>query len=402
MLLTELKVKSLKPRERNFRVFDGHGLYLEVTPAGSKYWRLKYRYNDHEKVLALGVYPIVTLAQAREKFKAARTLLDDGEDPSLSMSKQAKKLAAQLRAANNFEAMAREWWNLKKSTWVADHARRVMTSFESDVFPRIGKRPINEITTPEIVSVLRAVEKRGVFDTVLRLQQRVRAVFRYAIQTGRAQSNPANELGGIWTGHRVKHREALSADALPAFLRALDSYPGTSEVRIGIELLLLTFVRPGEMRWAKWDEFDLENALWRIPGERMKMRAPHLVPLSAQSIRRLTELRERTGDGELLFPGAVSKGRPISENTFNDAIRKRMGFAATSHGFRATASTILNEHKFHADAIERQLAHVERNKVRAAYHRSEYLEERVSMMQWWADYLDQARSSKVEEQRKAA
>lgn len=390
MPLTELSVKALKPAEKTIRVFDGHGLYLEITPTGRKYWRLKYRHAGKERLLALGVYPRVTLAQARDKFKAAHKLLEEGQDPSFSMSRRAKRAAAVMSAANSFEAIAREWWEVKKKIWVESHANRIITSFEKDVFPQIGCRPVREITTPELMAVLRTVEKRGVYDTLSRVQQRMRAVFRYAIQTGRAHHNPAAELGGVFVAPRVKHREALAADELPEFLFALKTYPGTPEVKLGIELLLLTFVRPGELRWATWDEFDLEGAVWRIPAERMKMRAPHLVPLSKQTIEILRALHALTGHHQLLFPGSVDKSRPISENTFNDAIRKRLGFAATSHGFRATASTILNEQHFRADAIERQLAHTEKNRVRAAYHRSEYLEERKQMMQWWADYLDAA------------
>jgi len=388
MPLTDPATKAAKPGEKPYKLADAGGLYLEVFPNGSRYWRLKYRHAGKEKRLALGVYPAVSLAEARKKAAAAKKLLEAGEDPAATMSKREKKRAARLKTENSFEAVAREWWANKKGHWTPDHAGCILRSLEADALPALGHRPIAEITPPEVLDVVRAVERRGALDVASRVQQRIKAVFRYAVQTGRASFNPSAELAGVLMTRKVQHRAALSREALPDFVKQLEAYPGSPEVKQALKLLMLSFVRPGELRWARWEEFDLEAKLWRIPGERMKMKAPHLVPLSRQFMEVLEELRPLTGRYALVFPGANDRERPISENTMNDAIRKRLGFAATSHGFRATASTILNEAGFRADAIERQLAHAERNKVRAAYHRSEYLEERAKMMQWWADYLD--------------
>lgn len=388
MPLTDLAIKAAKPKEKPHKLADAGGLYLEVFPNGSRYWRLKYRHAGKEKRLALGVYPAVTLTEARKKREAAKKLLGTGEDPAASMTKREKTRAARLKSENSFEAVAREWWGHKKGQWAEDHAKRILISLEQDAFPTLGHRTITEISPPEVLDVVRAVERRGALDVASRIQQRIKAVFRYAIQTGRASFNPSAELAGVLMTRKVQHREALSREALPAFVRKLEAYPGTPEVKQALKLLMLTFVRPGELRGARWEEFDLDAKLWRIPGERMKMKAPHLVPLSRQALDVLETLRPLTGRYALVFPGANDRERPISENTLNDAIRKRLGFSATSHGFRATASTILNEDGFRPDAIERQLAHVEGNKVRAAYHRSEYMEERTKMMQAWADYLD--------------
>jgi integrase len=388
MPLTDPAIKATKPGPKPYKVADAGGLYLEIFPNGSRYWRLKYRHAGKEKRLALGVYPAVTLKEAREKREAAKKILGAGEDPAGSMTKREKKRAARLKTENSFEALAREWWGHKKGQWAGEHAERIMASLEMDVLPIFGHRPITEITPPEVLDVVRAIERRGALDVASRVQQRIKSVFRYAVQTGRATVNPSAELAGVLMTRKVQHREALDRETLPAFVRKLEAYPGTPEVKQALKLLMLTFVRPGELRGACWEEFDLDGKVWRIPGERMKMKAPHLVPLSRQALALLEDLRPLTGRFALLFPGANDRERPLSENTLNDAIRKRLGFQATSHGFRATASTILNEAGYRPDAIERQLAHAERNKVRAAYHRTEYLEERTKMMQAWADYLD--------------
>lgn len=384
MPLTDSTIKTAKPGEKPYKLADAGGMYLEVFPNGSRYWRLKYRHAGKEKRLALGVYPLVTLREARIKREEARRLLDAGEYPAASMTKREKKRASRLKAENSFENLAREWWTNSKGRWNPDHAKRVMDSLENEVFPALGHRPITEITPPEVLDVVRTVERRGVLETASRVQQRIKSVFRFAIQTGQAAYNPSAELAGVLMTRKVQHREALSRDALPAFVKKLETYPGTPEVKHALTLLMLTFVRPGELRGARWEEFDFEAKVWRIPAERMKMKAPHLVPLSRQALEVLETLRPLTGRFALVFPGSNDRERPISENTLNDAIRKRLGFSATSHGFRSTASTILNEDGFRPDAIERQLAHAEQNKVRAAYHRTEYLEERTRMMQAWA------------------
>lgn len=392
MPLTDPDIRNAKPGEKPYKLSDSGGLFLLVTPNGGKWWRLKYRHAGKEKLLSLGVYGKgdgkVSLKEARTKRDEAKALLAAGTDPAATMTKREKKRAATLRAENSFESLAREWLKHKSGQWSEGHTKRVLDSLEVEVFPILGDRPVTEITPPEVLEVIRGMEKRGILEAASRTQQRIKSVFRYAIQTGRASYNPSAELAGVLMTRKVQHREALSREALPDFVKKLEAYPGTPEVKQALKLLMLTFVRPGELRGARWEEFDLEAKVWRIPGERMKMKAPHLVPLSRQALALLEELRPLTGRFALLFPGVNDRERPISENTLNDAIRKRLGFQATSHGFRATASTILNEDGFRPDAIERQLAHAERNKVRAAYHRTEYLEERTKMMQAWADYLD--------------
>ncbi len=386
MSLTDTAIRNAGPGEKPYKLSDSGGLFLLVNPNGAKWWRLKYRHAGKEKLLSLGVYPATSLASARKARDEAKRKLGEGVDPSASRKEEAR--ARRQAAANSFEALAREWWEHKKGQWTPDHAKRILETLEREAFPTLGHRPVTEVTPPEVLDVVRAVERRGTLELAARLQQRIKSVFRYAVQTGRASTNPSAELAGVLATRKVQHREALGREVLPDFLAKLETYPGAIQTKHALTLLMLTFVRPGELRGARWEEFDLAARTWRIPGERMKMKEPHLVPLSGQALAILDALRPLTGRFDLLFPGANDRERPISENTLNDAIRKRLGFSATAHGFRSTASTILNESGFRADAIERQLAHIERNKVRAAYHRAEYLEERTKMMQWWADYLD--------------
>lgn len=387
MSLTDTAARQAKPKEKAYKLADGAGLYLLIQPGGAKYWRLKYRILGKEKVLALGVYPEVTLAQARAKRDDARKLIANGADP-VDMKRDQKR-QDKLRAANSFEALAREWHDQQKGRWSPVHAAKVIDTLEKEMFPTIGNSPIIEITAPMVLEAVRKVEKRGALDVASRVLQRTGAVFRYAIQTGRAERNPCSDLTGVLKTRKVQHRAALGRNELPGFLDKLSKYDGQPLTRIALHLVVLTFVRSREMREARWEEFDLERAEWRIPAERMKMRAPHIVPLSRQAIEILKGLHPLTGRYALLFPGQNDPEKPMSENTLLYAMY-RMGYhqRATVHGFRATASTILNETGFNTDAIERQLAHAERNKVRAAYHRSEYLNERVKMMQWWADFLD--------------
>ncbi len=389
MPLTALQAKQATPRSdgKSFKLTDGHGMYLEVMPSGAKYWRLKYRIDGKEKRLALGVYPEVTLAEAREKRDAARKQIAQGQDPS-EARKQAKQERL-LALANSFETLTHEWFNNEKPRWSPDHATRVLESLENDAFPDLGKYPINSLTAPMILSCVRKIEKRGAVETAQRVLQRIGAVIRYAIQTGRATYNPTADLTGALRAQKVEHRPALPRNELPEFYRRLALEPLYSPTRIAMHLLMLTFVRPGELRYARWEEFDEERAEWRIPGERMKMREPHIVPLSKQALALLKELHPLTGHNALLFPAMTDHDRPMSENTLSYAMG-RMGYKniATPHGFRALASTVLNEEGFDPDIIERQLAHAERNKVRAAYHRAEYLKERREMMQWYADFLN--------------
>lgn len=385
--LNDAKVKAANAREKDYKLGDGKGMYLLVTAAGAKYWRLKYRYGGKEKTLALGVYPEVSLREARDRRDDARKVLRDGKDPVL-VKKEVER-QARLGAANSFRVVAEEWHEKQSGRWSADHAQRVLDSLEKDVFPSIGSWPITEIKPPIVLDAIRKVEKRGALDVASRVLQRVNAVFRYAVQTGRTDMNPAADLVGTIQTRKITHRPALKETELPEFIEKLESYDGHVITKLALRLIVLTFVRSRELRGAMWDEFDLDKAEWRIPAERMKMKDEHIVPLSTQSVEVLRQLHILTGKRDLVFPGQNSPRKIMSENTLLYAMY-RMGYhsRATVHGFRATASTVLNENGFHKDAIERQLAHAERNKVRAAYHRSEYLDERRRMMQWWADYLD--------------
>lgn len=387
MPLTDQAIKAAKPKDKPYRLTDERGMYLEVHPNGSRYWRLKYRYAGKEKRLAIGVYPEVSLKEARNLRDEARKQLSNGVDPSEEKRRQRRHRS--VLAANSFEVVAREWHNYQKGRWSPGHADRVIKALEKDAFPRIGKRPIAEITAADLLEVIRAVEKRDALDVASRLLQRCSSVFRYAIQTDRAESNPANDLQGALKTRKVTHRRALSRAELPEFLERLEAYEGQTLTRLALRLIVLTFVRSRELRGARWEEFDLNEGMWRIPAERMKMKRDHLVPLSKQAVATLKEVQALTGSYELAFPNQADLKKTMSENTLIYALY-RMGYhkRATVHGFRATASTILNESGFNHDAIERQLAHAERNKVRAAYHRSEYLEDRKLMMQWWADFLD--------------
>ncbi|MGH8503518.1 MAG: tyrosine-type recombinase/integrase [Gammaproteobacteria bacterium] len=387
MRLSDIKVRKAAPREKAYKLSDGHGLHLLVKPNGGKYWRLQYRVDGKQKVLALGVYPEVSLAEARDKQADARKLLRNGQDPA--EVKREQKRQAKMQAENSFENVAREWHSNQKGRWTADHAHRVITSLEKDIFPHLGTKPIHDVTAPILLQALRRIEKRDALDYSSRVLQRVSAVFRYATSTGLLTYNPAADLVGSLKRRKLTHRAALSRADLPEFFDRLRKYDGEPITRLGLRLIVLTFVRSRELRGARWDEFDLDRSEWRIPAERMKITAEHIVPLSRQTIAVLDELKPLTGSYDLVFPGRSNLSKPISENTFLYAMY-RMGYhsKATVHGFRATASTILNEMGFKPDVIERQLAHAERNKVRAAYHRSEYLEDRRKMMQAWADYLD--------------
>ena len=385
--LTDSKVKSAKPKERAYKLSDGAGMYLQVTPTGSKYWRLKYRFGGKEKTLALGVYPDVKLKAARAKRNAARELLEACKDPGLAKKEQKRQEI--MRASNTFEAVAREWYEQQRHRWTAKHAKKLISSLESNIFPALGNRPIAEITAPELLDVLRVIEHRGALVMARDVLQRCSAVFRFAIASCRAEKNPAADLQGALKPPKETHYASLDAKDLPEFLNKLEQYDGHRMTQIGIRLLMLTFVRTGELRAAKWKEFDIENRLWRIPAERMKMGVEHLVPLSDQVVECLTELHDLTGYYDLAFPGRNNVRKPMSENTILFGLY-RMGYhgKATGHGFRSTASTVLHEMQFPSDAIERQLAHGERDKVRAAYNKALYLEKRTEIMQAWADYLD--------------
>jgi integrase len=388
MALTDRAIQTkAKPRDKAFKLADSHGLYLLVKPNGSRYWRMDYAIGGKRKLLAFGVYPDVSLKEARDKQADARRLLRNGTDPA--EVKRAHKQQAKARSAHSFENVAREWHEKQKGRWTADHAHRVITCLERDVFPHVGSIPIKELAAPAILQVLKRVERRDALDVASRVLQRISAVYRYAISTGRTTYNPAADLAGSLKTRKVTHRAALSRAELPAFLKQLDAYDGQPTTRLALKLVVLTFVRSRELRGAEWREFDLDRAEWRIPASRMKITAEHIVPLSRQALTILDELKPLTGSYELVFPNQNNLSKPMSENTLLYAMY-RMGYhsKATVHGFRATASTILNEMGWEADVIERQLAHAERNKVRAAYHRSEYLKDRRKMMQAWGDFIE--------------
>jgi len=388
--LSETVVRKAKGRDRAYKIFDGGGLYLLVKANGSKYWRLKYRLHGKEKTLALGVYPGVPMAEARSEAIKAKEYIRKGTDPVIR--RRQEKL---LNTNNSFRCVAEEWHGKQKGSWTEGHAQQVWRTLDKDVFPMIGDMPIKEIQTLDCLSVIRSVESRGALDVAGRVKQRMSSVFRYAIQTARCEYNPADQLQGVIETRKVTHRAALKADALPAFILQLESYQGYAITKLALMLIMHTFVRPGEIRGARWEEFDLIKREWRIPAHRMKMKEEHIVPLSTQAISILEEVELISGKYELLFPGARDNRKPMSENTLTYAIRKRLGFDATAHGFRATASTFFNESGYRSEVIERQLAHAERNKVRAAYNRSQYLEDRRSMMQVWSDYLEGLNSNVV-------
>lgn len=397
MSLSDAAIRRLTPSDKPRKVFDGQGLYLEVTPAGGKLWRLKYRYAGREKRLALGMYPNVGLASARRRRDEARKLLADGIDPS--DQRRANKASLRNGHGDNFEAVAREWIASRADTWVPDHTNRIVLRLQNDVFPWLGDRSITSITPVELLTVLRRVESRGAVETAHRILQNCGQIFRFAVATGRVTSDPTRDLRGALRPVNETHLASITDPRdVGGLLRAMDSYQGSLVTRCALRLAPLVFVRPGELRMAEWQEFDLEASEWNIPAERMKMRHPHLVPLSSQAIAILRELQPLTGHGRYVFPGARSAKRPMSNNAVNAALR-RMGYdkdTMTGHGFRAMARTVLDE-VLHVrpDYIEHQLAHAVRDPNGRAYNRTTHLPERKAMMQRWADYLDLLRAENV-------
>jgi len=387
--LTDTAIKNTKAGFSIKKLSDGNGLALLVYPNGRKYWVYRYRHLGKEKTLSLGIYPEVTLAEARQKLMDARKLVSAGQDPS--EARKAVKRQAMVSAENNFEAIAREWIIAKSPAWTPRYTGFMIKRLENDLFPRLGSRPIKDITAPELLSVVRVIEERGATELANRAIQYCGQVFMYGIATGRADRNPAGDLKGALKTHVKKHFAHLKAIELPEFLDKLRAYDGNRQTKLAVTLLMLTFVRTTELRGATWDELDLEKAEWRIAAERMKMRRAHIVPLSRQAVAAFKELQRLTGQWQFVFPNPHKPIKHMSENAVLYALY-RMGYhnRTTGHGFRHTASTILNESGlFSGDAIERQLAHVQANKVRGAYNHAEYLPERRKLMQWWADYLDE-------------
>jgi integrase len=393
MPLSDVQVRRAKQATRLVKLSDGGGLQLWVTPDGAKRWRLAYRFGGRQKVLAIGVYPDVALREAREARSQAKKLLMEGQDPSLA--KRLAKAARATASANTFEAIAAELLEKKRREARAETTIGKLEWLLSLARPALGARPIAEIMAPDILAVLRAVEYRGRHETAKRLRATIGEVFRYAVATGRAQGDPTGALKGALAAPVVNHRAAIiESKAFGGLLRAVATYEGSPETCSALELLALTFVRPGELRAAEWSEFDLDRAIWAIPAEKMKMKRAHRVPLAPQAVAILRELQLLTGTGKFLFPSVRSPSRCMSENTINAALR-RLGFQKdemTGHGFRSAASSMLNEAGvWNPDAIERQLAHVDADSVRRAYARADYWEERVRMMAWWAERCDEMR-----------
>jgi integrase len=397
-MLTDTAVKKAKPGDKPIRMFDAGGLYLEVATSGSKLWRFKYRFEGKEKRQALGVYPDTSLAKARERRDKARQLLADGIDPG--QYRKVQKAAKVALLANSFEAIAREWFAKMKPEWVDSHADKIMARLERDVFPWLGKRPITELTPVEVLSTLKRISDRGAKDTAKRAQQDCGGVFRYAIQTGRATYNPIPDLrGALPTAIGGNFAAITDPVKVGELLRAIDGFNGTFIVKCALRLSPFLFVRPGELRQAKWADFDLDRAEWKfLVSKTKKTEEPkiHVVPLASQAVSILRELHALTGDGEFVFPGARSNGRAMSEAAVNAALR-RMGYDTkteiTGHGFRAMARTILHEvHGIAPEVIEHQLAHKVPDALGTSYNRTKFLPARKAMMQQWADYLDKLKA----------
>jgi integrase len=392
MPLTDVVVRNAKARQKTFRLFDERGLYLEVSPKGGKWWRLKYRYERKEKRLALGVYPDVKLKDARESRDAARNLLANGTDPS--ENRKAQRSARSDSATNCFEVVTREWFTKYSETWAESHSGRIIRRFERDVFPWIGRRPVGDVLAPEILTVLRRIEARGAPETAHRALSNCGQVFRYAVATGRATRDPSSDLRGALTRVKKSHFAATTEpDDVAKILRAMDGYKGTLTVRCALRLAPLVFVRPGELRQAEWADFDLAGEEWRYTVTKTK--TPHIVPLSRQAVDILRELHPLTGRGRFVFPNARGATRPMSDNAILAALRSLdiSKEEMSGHGFRAVARTILDEVLgVRPDYIEHQLAHAVRDPNGRAYNRTAHLPERRKMMQRWADYLDKLKA----------
>ncbi|ENK6722255.1 tyrosine-type recombinase/integrase [Escherichia coli] len=386
MPLNDMQIRRAKPEAKAYTLGDGQGLSLLVEPNGSKSWRFRYRYAGKPKMISLGVYPTITLAEARARRDEARKIVAEGKNPSEVRKEQ--KLALRIQSENAFEKIAREWHQMKSAKWSAGYASDIIEAFQNDIFPYVGTRPVGEIKPLELLNVLRKIEKRGALEKMRKVRQRCSEVFRYAIATGRAEFNPAAALSSALEVHKSNHFPFLKSDEIPDFLRALDSYAGSRLVQIATKLLMVTGVRTIELRAALWQEFDLDNAIWEIPAERMKMRRPHLVPLSTQVLGFLNELKSMTGNYRYVFPGRNDPNKPMSEASVNQLI-KRIDYAGklTGHGFRHTLSTILHENGFNTAWIEMQLAHVDKNTIRGVYNHAQYIEDRKKMMQWYSDFI---------------
>ena len=386
MPLNDMQIRRAKPEAKAYTLGDGQGLSLLIEPNGSKSWRFRYRFAGKPKMISLGVYPTITLADARSRRDDARKLVAEGKNPSEVRKEQ--KIALQTESESAFEKIATEWHQMKSTKWSEGYASDIMEAFQNDIFPYVGTRPVGEIKPLELLNVLRKIEKRGALEKMRKVRQRCSEVFRYAIATGRAEFNPAADLSSALEVHQSNHFPFLKADEIPDFLCALDSYTGSRLVQIATKLLMITGVRTIELRAALWSEFDLDNAIWEIPAERMKMRRSHLVPLSTQALDLLNELNIMTGSYRYVFPGRNDPNKPMSEASINQVI-KRIGYGGklTGHGFRHTLSTILHERGFNSVWIEIQLAHIDKNTIRGTYNHANYYEKRIIMLQWYSDFI---------------
>lgn len=403
MKLTHTQIKNAKAKDKNYKLTDGQGMYLLVHKNGSKYWRLNYRFDRKQKTLALGTYPLVSLAEARQACLEAKLLLAEGIDPNQERKDQAEQ--RELQTTTSFEYIARQWHS-SNNRWTTKHKTRILRSLEQYIFPSLGDTPIDELRTPDLLNPVKKVDQLGYHDTARRLQQRITAIMRFAVQNGLIEHNPALDMAGALSVNQTTHRPSLDLNQIPDLLNRIEhKHTGRELTRLALQFAILTFVRSSEMRYARWHEIDFENAIWTIPAEReaiegspfsqrgSKMRTPHIVPLSKQALSILQKIHHYSGMYELIFIGDHNPYRPMSENTINKALRN-LGYDTKTelcgHGFRTMAcSALIESGHWSKDSVERQMSHQERNSVRAAYiHKAEHLEERQQMMQWWADYID--------------
>jgi len=387
MPLNDTAIRNAKAGAKQRKLYDSGGLFLLVSPSGGKWWRFKYRFGGKEKLLSFGTYPQVSLKDARDDRDKAKKLLRNRIDPALER-KAVKQAESGL---GSFDAVAREWLSKFSNSWSTSHTRTIKQRLENYILPNLGTKQINAITAPELLAVLRKIEDRGYIESAHRVKQICGQIFRYAIATGRMERDPAADLKGALTPPKSKRMASIiDPKGVGGLLRAIDDYKGSIVTQCALQFGILTFVRPGELRRAEWEEINFETKEWRIPAEKMKMKTPHIVPLSKPAIAILERIKSLTGQSRYVFPSERSESRPMSENTVNAALR-RMGYTKaelTGHGFRSMASTLLHEKGWKSDIIERQLAHQERNKVKAAYNHAEHLPERRKLMQDWADYLE--------------
>ena len=392
MPLNDTAIRNAKAGAKQRKLYDSGGLFLLVSPSGGKWWRFKYRFGGKEKLLSFGTYPQVSLKDARDDRDKAKKLLRNRIDPALER-KAVKQAESGL---GSFDAVAREWLSKFSNSWSTSHTRTIKQRLENYILPNLGTKQINEITAPELLAVLRKIEDRGYIESAHRVKQICGQIFRYAIATGRMERDPAADLKGALTPPKSKRMASIiDPKGVGGLLRAIDDYKGSIVTQCALQFGILTFVRPGELRRAEWEEINFETKEWRIPAEKMKMKTPHIVPLSKPAIAILERIKSLTGQSRYVFPSERSESRPMSENTVNAALR-RMGYTKaelTGHGFRSMASTLLHEKGWKSEVIERQLAHQERNKVKAAYNHAEHLSERRKMMHDWADYLEILRSN---------